>query len=803
MKYDGTIDVAVGLSAKTRSWKNRKYRWSELAARLTAPNHTTETLQEFLQASKEDQLRIKDVGGFVGGYLRNGKRAPGNVLHRQLITLDIDFGHPDFWDNFTMLYDNAAVLHGTHKNSPTNPRYRLVMPLSREVSPDEYVAISRRVAGDLGIELFDNSTFETNRLMFWPSTPKDIDYYAQMQDGPWLDADEVLGSYVDWTDSSEWPMAQTRFDEVRKDAAQQEDPETKRGLIGAFCRAYPIQEAIETLLPDVYVPAAVPDRYTYTKGSTSAGLIIYDGKFAYSHHGTDPCGGMLCNSYDLVRIHKFGYLDKDGDGKKTKSMQAMDDFVRNDPRVREMVAKDKLSASRYDFSEDLEDISQDPAKAPDGPKPVTEEDTAWMKELELDAKGGYVSSDSNLNIIFANDPRLKGQFRQNEFDSKGYVFGSLPWRKIEKPEPMRNVDYSGVRNYLGSIYGISAVQKIDDALALEMERNRFHPIRDYLKGLEWDGTPRVDTMLIDYLGAKDNVYTREASRKMLTGAVARVMEPGCKFDLVLMLVGPQGAGKSTLIKRLGQRWFSDTFLSVQGKEALEQIQGAWLIEMAELAGLRKAEVESVKHFISKQEDVFRPAYARASETFPRQCVFIGTTNDPEFLRDPSGNRRFMPVDIDHSRSTKDVFHMPQEDVDQIWAEAFSLYKSGERLWLGCEAEDMAREEQRAHSESDEREGIIISYLNRKLPPEWDTMDLWQRRDYLNDPLSPKGTEEREYVCVAEIWCECLGRNKEDMDRYKTREINDLLKGIDGWVSCKSTKNFPIYGKQKYYIRSLD
>lgn len=795
MQYDGMIDVAIGLSAKTRVWKNKKYRWSELVTRLSVPNYTTESLKEFLQASKEDQLRIKDVGGFVGGYLRNGKRAPGNVLHRQLITLDIDFGNNDVWDSFTMLYSNAAVLHGTHKNSPDNPRYRLIMPLSREVSPDEYVAIARRVAGDLGIELFDNSTFETNRLMFWPSTPRDVDYYVQVQDGAWLDADEILNSYTDWRDSSEWPMAQTRFDEVKREVTHQEDPETKRGLIGAFCRAYSIQEAIELLLPDVYTPASIPDRYTYISGSTSAGLITYDNKFAYSHHGTDPCGGMLCNAYDLVRIHKFGHLDQ-GEGKKTKSMQAMDEFVRADPRVREMIAKDKLSDAKYDFA-------NAPKQEPEGEPSAEEENTEWVKELEIDAKGGYVSSDSNLNLIFAHDPRLKKLFGQNEFDAKGYVFGDLPWRKVDHPEPIRNVDLAGIRNYLGSIYGINSVQKVEDALTLEMERNRFHPIRDYLRSLKWDGTPRVDTILIDYLGARDNIYVREASRKVLTGAVARVMEPGCKFDLVLMLVGPQGAGKSTLIKRLGQRWFSDTFLSVQGKEALEQIQGAWLIEMAELAGLKKAEVESVKHFISKQEDVFRPAYARTSETFPRQCIFIGTTNDPEFLRDPSGNRRFIPVDIDKTRSTKDVFHIPQEEIDQIWAEAFELYMSGETLWLGEEAEMLAKEEQRAHSESDEREGIITSFLNRKLPANWDDMDLWQRKDYLDDPLSPNGVKEREYVCVAEVWCECLGRNKEDMDRYKTREINDLLKSIDGWTPCKSTKNFPIYGKQKYYIRSLD
>ena len=218
-------------------------------------------------------------------------------------------------------------------------------------------------------------------------------------------------------------------------------------------------------------------------------------------------------------------------------------------------------------------------------------------------------------------------------------------------------------------------------------------------------------------GPDDNIYSREAIRKMLVGSIARVMNPGVKFDLVLMLVGPQGSGKSTFIKKLGKSWFSDTFLTVQGKEALEQIQGAWLIEIAELSGLRKAEVESVKHFISKSEDSFRPAYARTSEIYPRQCVFFGTTNDSEFLRDPTGNRRFMPVDVVPNNAKKDVFMELDDEIDQIWAEAVVLYKSKEKLYLSHEAEKIAKSEQSSHSESDERKGIIEAYLERQLPEQ--------------------------------------------------------------------------------------
>jgi predicted P-loop ATPase len=277
------------------------------------------------------------------------------------------------------------------------------------------------------------------------------------------------------------------------------------------------------------------------------------------------------------------------------------------------IANDHINSAKYEFADPEHDRTQEEVVEKEVDPEA--ESVEWMKELEVDTRGAYLSSDANLNLIFANDPRLKRLFRQNDFDGKRYVFGNLPWRRVVKPEPVKNVDYSGVRNYLGCVYGITSSLKIDDAMALEFERNHFHPILDYLNDLKWDGIQRVDKLLIDYMGADDNIYSREAIRKMLVGAVARVMNPGVKFDLVLMLVGPQGSGKSTFIKKLGKSWFSDTFLTVQGKEALEQIQGAWLIEIAELSGLRKAEVESVKHFISKSEDSFRPAYARTSEIY--------------------------------------------------------------------------------------------------------------------------------------------------------------------------------------------
>lgn len=794
MKYDGKLNLATGISARTKFWNNEKWLWSDFVTRLRKPNKTNETYQEFIRLSKKEQGKIKDVGGYVGGYLDNGKRSPSHVKSRRLLTLDIDFAHKEFWDDFTMGYAEAALIHSTHKHSDASPRFRLLMPLSRDCTPDEYVAVGRYVAGMIGIELFDNTTFETNRLMFWQSTPSDMQYYFEVQDGPWLDVDEVLNEYEDWTDTSAWPTADRKLNEIKANVKKQQDPQDKKGIIGAFCRTYSITEAIANFLEGVYIPTQLEDRYTYVSGSTAAGLIVYDDKFSYSHHGTDPTGGKLCNSFDLVRLHKFGHLDEEAEldkRKKPKSFAAMEDLITDDKAVGKLIALERVSDADYDFVEDLAEVEDD--------------DLEWMSDLNKDRSGKFLSTSKNINLIFKKDIRLNKAFKYNEFDGKSYVTRTMPWRKVIDHETVRNLDFSGIRNYFDTIYGITGNTKIEDAMVIDFEKYKFHPVRSYLKNLQWDGIERVDTLLIDYFGVRDTAYTRESIRKTLTAGVARIFRPGVKFDLVLTLVGGQGVGKSTFARKLGGDWFSDSFDSVTGRGAFEQLQGKWILEMAELAALRKAEVESIKHFISKQDDTFRAAYARTTETLKRQCIFIGTTNNKEFLRDPTGNRRFMPVDLDEGSATKDVFKMSKVDVEQIWAEAVQIYEAGEPLFLSREAEMLAYTEQKNHSELDDRSGLIEDFLDTQLPGNWKDKDVFQRRDFfegIKTETGEKGSQKRDFVCVAEVWCECLGNNKKDMTRYNTREINEILKHLDNWEYRSTTKNFPIYGKQRYYKRKL-
>jgi len=784
------IEIAVAFTAQAKVWKNKKISWPDFVQKLNTPQIKDIPFKKFRALSKADAGKVKDVGGYVGGYLRAGKRSPANVSYRQLLTLDIDFGTLDFWEGFQFNFDCEAVIHGTMSHEDSAPRYRLLIPLSRECAADEYTATARKVAGDIGIEFFDNTTFEVNRLMYWPTICSDKDFYIKHQTGAWLDVDKVLSSYRNWRDVSEWPTNKQSSDDILTRADKQEDPLEKRGVIGAFCRAYTVEEALAVFLPKQY-EEGTEGRYTYTKGSTANGLVIYENKYAYSHHGTDPASGMLCNVFDLVRVHKFAALDAAPNS--LKSFKAMEAFAMADKAVKAILARELKEALASDFEDESENFGTD-----------EEADASWLEGMDMDGKGStFLNTEKNIDLILENDGVLKGLFALNEFNGKPSLKRPIPWRKTKEGDPMKNVDFSGLRNYIGKHYGIRGKEIVQDSLNLELYRNAWHPIKTYLNGLIWDQTPRVDTLFIEYLGAKDSAYTREAARKTLCGAVARVFNPGCKFDLMPVLVGEEGLYKSTFWKRLGKQWFSDTFFKVDGKEAVEQIQGAWIIEVAELAGMRKGEAEAVKHFITKQKDEYRPAYGHVREEYERQNIFVGTTNLRDFLKDPTGNRRFLPIECCLAYISRSVdLELVGEEVNQIWAEAVWYFMQGEKLYLSDAVTLEARAVQSDHMEIDERAGLVSAFLEMPLPMDWAKMAAFDRVTFFNSYAQDKDAadledEPRHEVTVAEIWAECLDKRREDMSRYNTKEVNEILRGL-GWRFTGSVKNVPIYGRQRIF-----
>jgi len=286
-------------------------------------------------------------------------------------------------------------------------------------------------------------------------------------------------------------------------------------------------------------------------------------------------------------------------------------------------------------------------------------------------------------------------------------------------------------------------------------------------------------------------------------SVARIFRPGVKFDNILITVGKQGIGKSYILHKLGRDWFSDSLTTVQGKEAFEQLQGAWIVEMAELSATRKAEAEAIKHFLSKQEDIYRVSYGRHVSIFPRQCVFFGTTNDTQFLKDKTGNRRFWPVTTGVRKPSADLFKdFTQEVVDQVWAEAVDLYNKGESLYLDREIEDYVESIRETHTEEDPFVGVIQEYLEKPITDNWDTLDVFEKSNYINgDDLS--GSVQREFTCVIEIWCEAFRGNKSNCSTTIRRDISAALKKIPNWEAYerhKKTKRFREFGPQKAYCR---
>lgn len=803
IENDGTFDLATGRSRREVHWKNKEWTWSKLVNKLSTTHRTAETHTEYMASKKGRQDEIKDVGGFVGGYLDKGRRKIDSVVHRQVITLDIDFGRSDVWGDFTLLYDNAAAIYSTHKYTPESPRLRLIIPLDRPVLPDEYTAISRRLAGVIGIENFDHTTFQPERLMYWPSTSKDGVYFFDYQDGAFMSADDVLATYRNWRDASEWPVSEREGAIVQKGITKQGDPLEKPGVVGAFCRTYTISEVIETFLDKVYEACDVENRYTYKDGSTAGGLIVYDDKYAFSHHGTDPVSGKLCNAFDLVRIHNFILKDEDvregTPSNKLPSYLAMVDFATKDSKVRRQIGSERLSESRADF----EDMDDDLLGDQDKPTEPASED--WLEKLDVDSKGTYYSTIDNVKLILENDPALKGRFAFNDFEKREVAVKSLPWRKIRTKDDsyLTDKDDAGLRHYLENVYGISGAQRVQDGVSMVMLKNRFHPVREYLEGLKWDGVPRVDTLLVDYLGAEDNDYTHTVTRKILAAAVTRIFKPGAKFDYTLVTIGEQGLKKSMLIDKLGGEWFSDSFTTVTGKEAFEQLQGVWLVEIAELSALKNAEIEAIKHFISKREDRYRVSYGRRLENFPRQCVFFGTTNKRRFLRDPTGNRRFWPVEIGVTKPLKSVSEdLTKEEIGQIWAEAVELFGRGETLYLTPEMEEEARKRQTEHAEEDDRLGMVERYLDTLLPENWDSMNVYERRSFLQgDDLQVKGTVQRDKVCIAEIWAEVIGGHPREMGRNNTKDLHEIMRKLPGWEEARGGKlRFGFYGTQRAFKR---
>lgn len=776
------MKISVGKSRMTKKWENRDINWEDFCNIVRKTIRTGETVKEYKKMSKEEQDNIKDVGGFVGGHLKDGKRKKGHVICRSIVTLDMDYGREDIVEEISSSYDFECCIYSTHKHSSKNPRLRLVIPLSRDVSEGEYEKISKAVAIRLGEEMFDKTSYEASRLMYWPSTSLDGEFVFKHCEGQLLDADYYL--HVGDKPREKF----MNKEEIENYIKKQEDPLKKENLVGTFCRTYDIRGAIDKFLPHIYRPSQNKGRYDYIKADSSAGVVIYDEKFAYSHHATDPACNKLLNAFDLVAIHKF----------KGNYFRNMCDFILEDEKIKFQLIKERRLKAKEEFQKEDEN---DKTSSKDKNR-----DDLWEFRLELNRKGEIKDTLDNLVLIIKNDKNLENIVYNCHKDCIDVV-GKLPWN--QNKEGWNDSDLSSLKVYLSNKYKIYAPQKTKDALIDAAHEKPYHPIKNYLQSLPtWDKKPRVDNLLIDYFGAEDSLYTKAVMRKTLVAAVRRVYNPGVKFDSVLILNGPQGIGKSTFFGKLGKQWFSDslTLTDMKDKAGPEKLQGYWILELGELAGMKKMDVETVKSFITRTDDKYRVSYGINVESHKRQCIIVGSTNaEGGFLRDITGNRRFWPVKV-NKKSKYKPWDLSEEDVNQIWAETLEISKTSEELYLKGKEADMAKKEQCDAMETDDREGLIRTYLNILLPKNWDNMSIYDRRNFLrgNDfgRTVGEGIEKRKVVCNMEIWCECFCREPADMKSADSYVISAIMKKIDGWERYEGTKNgmmmVPIYGRQRCY-----
>ena len=797
MQNDRQITISVGASRKATLWQAQTLLLSELYEKLRIPARGTETMAEYLSLPKMKQDDLKDVGGFVAGVLTGTRRKAGAVAGRDVITLDLDSIPAGQTQTVAARVESLGCgycIYSTRKHHPAAPRLRVLLPLNRTCTADEYEPLARRAAQYIGIEYADPTTFEASRLMYFGSVCADGEYIYYAADKPMLDADAMLATYTDWRDVREWPVvlgAKT----PKQLAAKQGDPTEKSGVVGAFCRVYDVPAAMDKYLPGIYESVDnAPDRYTFTGGSTTGGAVLYDdGKFLYSHHATDPASGQLVNAFDLVRLHLFGDLDDDAQqGTPTcrlPSYKAMCELAGGDETVGGLLADERWEQAQGAF-----------APVPDG-----EDDSSWRKPpmMELDTQGRPQKTMKNLHTTLQHDPRLKGRLRLNLFSGRIEVIGRLPWARPTDSVIWSDEDAAHLRLYLEPFLGKIAKQDLLDAVAACASDQAYHPIRSYLSGLKWDGVSRLDTLFVDYLGAADTPYTRAATRKAITAAVARIMDPGCKYDTMLVLVGEQGRYKSTILAKLGGEWFSDSLRTFGDKDAMETIQGTWINEVSEMQALSKADANAVKMFLSKTSDYYRPAYGRYAVDRPRQCVFFGTTNTYDFIADETGTRRWLGVDTDVQPRRKNVFTDLDGERDQIWAEAVMRYPRGEPLYLPPELAAEARSVQEAHRERHPWEGIVQDFLDEEIPTDWSKWDLNQRQMFRNGASHDSAQLiKRQRVCAAEVWCEALGKNRGDMRKRDAREINQLLSVMSGWAYSGINYAGKPYGSQRCYDRIL-
>lgn len=769
---DHTLDIATAPNRDSLHWTQETITWGELREWMDNPASTKACGNYVLGKLTRTTVRHKNSDGSLKDPCTNLHRIKTAVEFRGALTLDVDHADTDFLLKCVEDLDFAALIHTTYSSTPEEPRYRLIIPLSRTVSPDEYYTAASAVIQLLGEKYFDPGSVQHERYMFRPSAKRKRDFQFIVIDRDLADADELLAEFnPDLSDLTPPRASRTK-----------RDPFALAGTVGAFNRAYANMEDVIAAYDLPYEDAGT-DRWKLVGASAAAGMSLVQPGLVYSHHANDPAYGQTCSAFDLARLHLFGHLDERANPatpvNRLPSTVAMQELATQDTKV-------VIELVGEDFNAELEATAE--AIVSDN----------WRAGFRLNPKTGRPEDDIvNWDLISENDSVFRNLY-YNELTLAVEIDGDLPWRKVTSGrETFDAGDRASLALHIERTYHLRPSRSyLDDVVSDRSRNRRLNPVRSYLDGLRWDGKPRVETCLP---GVRPTTFTRLAARKSFTAAVARMYDPGVKWDHMLVFYGPEGLGKSYWTDLIS-RGYSAPLGKIGDKDTLLVMQRSWIITADEGHSLRKADFDAQKEFLTRTADVFRAPYEREASVHKRHCVIWGSTNDEVFLRRQEGNRRFLIVKCE---DRVDFTALTQEYIDQVWAEAVHLYRAGEQLWLSDDEGTLAAANREAFTEEDALTGMIHEYLGTPVPDNWEEMSPLDRQGWLinlGDGFTPVGGNTIDQVCSVQIWVEALGRRPGDHKRVDLLDITNALKQLEGWRQLPGRHRVPGYGPQVVFER---
>ena len=798
------IAIATAPQRRSRHWTQSEIDWSEIAAWCESP------------------AEVKEAGNYVLGTLRPTKvKHPGSsdscqslhrrkeaVVSRSAVALDVDHPGSTFTSDLKdKLGDLPVVWHTTFSSTPDAPRYRVLVLTDREMTPNEYVAVARVIMEDLGAAQFDAGSSQPERYMFRPAASDPTAFRHGSWDGEPLSVDAMLEAAGELPEDTAPPVSRNK-----------RNPYEIAGVVGAFNRAY---ESFDDLIETYELPYTRDgaDRWYYGAQVGEPGLVLLSEGLVFSHYAHDPAAtGHSQSAFDLVRMHRFGELDANTRPAtpvtKLPSYAEMCSLASRDERVQTEVLK----------SMDFEPITPEQDHgALNGAR--TTERTArrdsggsgggsgsggdsgsgsggsgdsgdWRRQLQRTPRSQQIIDNiHNWDLICSHDP-VFGGLHFNELSFAIETHGPLPWRS-NTVSMFTKMDRSSFALYLERRYQLKPTDKrLDQLIDAAAQGRVVNHVKDYLVRLPpWDGVPRVETCLP---GVEPTPYSRMVARKSLVAAVARVFNPGVKWDHVLVVMGEEGLGKSHWINKLAQGWTA-SLGDISNKDTLLIMHRSWIMIADEGYSLKKSDADMLKEFLTRTTDTFRVPFERETGVYPRRCVIWSTTNDRVFLRSQEGNRRFLIVE---ATGSVDFEALTPEYIEQVWAEAIHLFMMGEPLFIAGDDAAMAAEVRDTFTEEDALIGLIQEYLATPVPEDWAERTPESRASWFasrGDEFTEPGTQLQDQVCSTQIWVEALGRRIGDHRRADLLLITNALDKLEDWGPV-GRRVVPGYGQQRVFER---